>query len=118
MSVAAGVSSVRASFGSRLAELVRPWKRILLAIALLVLVGALFELLPPVLIRWIVDDHLAIGNSDGLLMLALLYLGAMALGQGLSFASGYLAAMVAQRVLSNLRVRLFDHLQRLPASYF
>ncbi|MEA3155242.1 MAG: hypothetical protein QOK44_2831, partial [Betaproteobacteria bacterium] len=50
----------------------------LVVIALLVLTGALFELLPPVLVRWIVDDHLAVGKSNGLLALALLYLGAMA----------------------------------------
>ncbi len=119
MSVAtAGVSAVRESFGSQLAELVRPRQRILVVIALLVLTGALFELLPPVLIRRIVDDHLAVGKSEGLLVLALLYLGAMALGQGLAFVYGYLAAAVAQGVLSNLRVRLFGHLQRLPASYF
>jgi ATP-binding cassette subfamily B protein len=87
-------------------------------IAVLVLAGALVELLPPMLIRWIVDDHLTVGRKEGLLSLAFVYLGAMTLSQGLSFGSGYLAATVAQRVLSNLRVRLFDHLQRLPAAYF
>jgi ABC-type bacteriocin/lantibiotic exporter with double-glycine peptidase domain len=93
MSVAAiGVSAARASFGRQLTELVRSRQRILMIIALLVLIGALFELLPPLLIRWIVDDHLAVGKSEGLLMLALCYLGAMALGQGLAFVYGYLAA--------------------------
>jgi len=110
--------AVRERFGHRLAELVRPKRRILMIIALLVLTGALFELLPPLLIRWIVDDHLAVGKSEGLLVLALLYLGAMALGQSLAFVYGYLAAAAAQGVLSNLRVRLFGHLQRLPASHF
>ena len=110
--------AVRERFGHRLAELVRPKRRILMIIALLVLTGALFELLPPLLIRWIVDDHLAVGKSEGLLVLALFYLGAMALGQSLAFVYGYLAAAVAQGVLSNLRVRLFGHLQRLPASHF
>ncbi len=115
---AAGVRPARERFWRQLAELLRPRQRILVAIALLVLTGAVFELLPPVLIRWIVDDHLAVGRSEGLLVLALWYLAAMALGQGLAFVYGYLAATVAQGVLSNLRVRLFDHLQRLPASYF
>ncbi len=110
--------AVRERFGHRLAGLVRPKRRILMIIALLVLTGALFELLPPLLIRWIVDDHLAVGKSEGLLVLALLYLGAMALGQSLAFVYGYLAAAAAQGVLSNLRVRLFGHLQRLPASHF
>src|SRR5690349_23207719 len=90
----------------------------LVVIGVLVLAGALFELLPPVLIRWIVDDHLAIGKREGLLSLALVYLGAMAMGQCLAFVYGYLAATLAQGVLRDLRVRLFDHLQSLPASYF
>jgi ATP-binding cassette subfamily B multidrug efflux pump len=115
---AAGVPRPRARLGRRVADLARPWQRMLAVIALLVLGGALFELLPPLLVRWIVDDHLAAGKADGLLLLALLYLGAAALSQGLAFAYGYLAASVAQGILSRLRVRLFAHLQRLPAAYF
>jgi len=119
MSVAAvSVSPPRAAPGRQLARLVRPWQRTLMIITLLVLGGALFELVPPLLIRSIVDDHLALGRSEGLLVLALLYLGATALGQSLAFVYGYLAATVAQGVLSDLRVRLFAHLQRLPADYF
>ena len=115
---AAGVARPRIRLGKRVADLARPWQRMLAVIALLVLGGALFELLPPVLVRWIVDDHLAVRKADGLLLLALLYLGAAALSQGLAFAYGYLAASVAQGILSELRVRLFAHLQRLPAAYF
>ena len=119
MSVAtADVFPPRAAPGSQLTRLVRPWRRTLTVITLLVIGGALFELVPPLLIRSIVDDHLAAGKSEGLLVLALLYLGATALGQSLAFVYGYLAATVAQGVLSDLRVRLFAHLQRLPADYF
>jgi len=111
-------ATARARFWRQLGALLHPSRRMLMVITLLVLTGALFELLPPVLIRWIVDDHLALGKREGLLTLALFYLGAITLGQGLAFVYGYLAASVAQGVLSDLRVTLFDHLQRLPASYF
>jgi len=120
MSVAATTQAAGTTerLGNRLAGLVRPRRHLLALIALLVLAAALFELLPPMLIRWIVDDHLAIGKAEGLLALAFLYLGATAFGQGLAFVYGYLAASVAQGVLSGLRVQLFGHLQRLPAGYF
>ncbi len=119
MSAAAmAAPTARAPFVRQLAGLLRARRRNLMFIALLVLAGALFELLPPVLIRWIVDDHLAAGKREGLLALGFFYLAAITLGQGLAFVYGYLAASVAQGVLSDLRVRLFDHLQRLPASYF
>lgn len=117
MSVAAARGPA-APLRAHLAALVRPSRRRLGAIALLVLAAAVFELLPPMLMRSIVDDHLTAGRSDGLLVLALVYLAAMSLGQALTFAYGYLAAAVAQGVSSRLRVRLFAHVQRLPASWF
>src|SRR5215468_2698046 len=81
----------------------------------LVLAAAAVELVPPLVIRNIIDRHLTAGRSGGLAALAGLYLAAV---QGLTFLSGYFAATIAQRVLSDLRTRLFAHVQRLPASYF
>jgi ATP-binding cassette subfamily B protein len=115
---AASVAIGRMSPGRQLADLAGPWRRKLLVIATLVLGAAACELVPPMLIRRIIDDHLAIGTSEGLVVLAVLYLTATALGNALTFAYGYLAASVAQGLLASLRVRVFAHLQRLPASYF
>jgi len=87
-------------------------------IGLLVLAAAVFELAPPLIMRAIVDRHFTVGNADGLLTLALLYLLAVAAMQAVTFLYGYLAATGAQRMLSDLRIRLFAHLQRLSTSYF
>jgi ATP-binding cassette subfamily B multidrug efflux pump len=69
--VGAADSAARNGFGRQLADLLRPTRRRLIVIAVLVLIGALCELMPPVLIRWIIDDHLAVGRSEGLFVLAL-----------------------------------------------
>ena len=90
----------------------------LVAVGLLVLAAALIELLPPLVIRDIVDRHLTTGDRAGLPRLAALYLAGIAGVQVMTFSYGYLAATVAQRVLSDLRTRLFAHVQQLPASYF
>ena len=87
-------------------------------VGLLVLAAAAFELAPPLIIRTIVDRHLTVANSQGLLRLALLYLLTVAAMHALTFLYGYLAATGAQGMLSALRTRLFAHLQRLPTSYF
>lgn len=86
-------------------------------VGLLVLAAAAVELVPPLIVRQVVDRHLTVGRSEGLLALALLYLAGVAALQGLTFLYGYLAAAIAQRVLSDLRARLFAHLQRLPTGY-
>jgi ATP-binding cassette subfamily B protein len=106
------------SLGGNLVRLVEPWRARAIMVALCVLGAAGLELAPPFIIRTIVDDHLMVGRHSGLLVLASLYLAASAAVQGMTFLYSYLAATIAQGVLSSLRVRLFAHLHRLPASYF
>ena len=89
-----------------------------IVIGILVIAAAAAELVPPLVIRDIVDRHLTVGRADSLAWLALLYLLGVGAMQAMTFLYGYLAAAVAQGVLSDLRTRLFAHLQRLPASYF
>jgi ATP-binding cassette subfamily B protein len=66
----------------------------------------------------IVDDYLAAGVQDGILAMALAYLGAVAVAQGVDFVAYYLTASLAQGALCDLRIALFAHLQRLPLSYY
>jgi ATP-binding cassette subfamily B protein len=82
-----------------------------------VLITESFAVLPSLLMQRIIDDHLVPGVQEGILLLALLYLGATAAARGLDFVVTYLTARVAQGALRALRVRLFAHLQRLPMRY-
>ena len=100
------------SLAGNMASLLRPWRVRVTGVALFVLAAASFELVPPFIVRVIVDGHLVVGRSTGLLLLAVLYLGASAAVQVMTFLYSYLAATVAQSVLSDLRVRVFAHLQR------
>lgn len=98
--------------------IVRPWRRLLALVVTSVLLGAVLELVPPLVIRQVVDEHVSLGRSEGLLFLAGLYLGATVLVQAMSFVTDYVTAFVAQGALHKLRMRLFAHLQRLPLGYF
>src|SRR4029453_3453312 len=85
--------------------LVLPWRARLAVVALLVLAAAVLELVQPLVVRVLVDDHLLPARSSGILPLAILYLAASADVQAMTFLYGYLAATIAQGVLSRLRVR-------------
>ena len=99
-------------------DMLQPWHRWLTLVGVTVFLGAVLELVPPLLVKQIVDAHLALGRSEGLLWIAVLYLGATAAVQGMGFLTEYLTAIIAQGVLHRLRVRLFAHLQTLPLSYY
>jgi ATP-binding cassette subfamily B protein len=98
--------------------MLKPWRWSLTLVGVSVLLGAVLELVPPLLVKQIVDEHLKLGRSEGLLWIAALYLGATAAVQGMGFLTEYLTAIIAQGVLHRLRVRLFAHLQALPLSYY
>src|SRR5262245_57173770 len=95
-----------------------PWPWLLTLVGVSVGLRAVLELVPPLLIKQLVDAHLKLGRSEGLLWIAVLYLGATAAVQAMGFLTEYLAAIIAQGVLRQLRVRLFTHLQTLPMSYY
>jgi ATP-binding cassette subfamily B multidrug efflux pump len=106
-----------AQLGWQLLELVRPWWPTVVLVGVCVLVAALVELVPPLVVRHIIDDNLLVSRTDGLAGAAVLYLAAITAAATLTAASSYLAAAVAQRSLAGLRVRLFSHLLALPTGY-
>jgi ATP-binding cassette subfamily B multidrug efflux pump len=108
----------RASAWAQLAPLLRPWRGALALAMLGVLLAKALELVPALLIQRIVDDHLAIRQADGLLALALLYLGTTVGAQILSAGAVYLTAVAAQSALHAVRMRLVEHLQHLPLRYY
>ena len=79
--------------------------------------GACLALLPPFILRRLIDDHLSVGRGEGIFILALAYLGATAAVHLTNFITAYIASIAAQGALRRLRVRLFDHLQKLPMAY-
>jgi len=102
----------------RVARILKPWRWWLAAILATMLAGSVLGLIPPLVVKWLIDRHLEVGRSEGIALLAVAYLGARAAMAGFGFATTYLAAATAQRALHRLRVSLFDHLQRLPMPFY
>ena len=102
----------------QVAGLLAPRKSLLLLIVGLVVTSASLELAPPLILRSLVDDYLLVGQTDGLIWLATLFLVAMAAVEATRALAGYLTGVAAQGTLHDLRVRLFAHLQSLPIRWF
>lgn len=95
-----------------------PWKWHLIGAATSVAAGAALALLPPLVLRRLIDDNLSQGRAEGLFGLALLYLGATISVHVTTFATSYTTSVAAQGALRRLRVHLFEHLLALPISYY
>jgi subfamily B ATP-binding cassette protein MsbA len=102
----------------RLVLSLRPYWRTLVLIAVILLVQAGAELLPPLFQKQIIDG--VIGKRD-LSQLGLL-LGGMVLTyavlRGINIADQYMRHALGERFILDLRVRLYAYLQRLSLSFF
>ncbi len=81
-------------------------------------VAALLQIGNALLLRYLVDDVLALKSFGRALLMVSLGFVALALGEGsLSFLSGKLSAQTAEGVARRLRNYLYDHIQRMPFTY-
>lgn len=72
----------------------------------------------PLLVRAAIDNQIAVGRTDRLAMLTLLFVGTLVIGFLLSYVQGMLMANVGQHVVLDLRIELFGHLQRMSIAFF
>ncbi len=107
-------NTLRSTTRSQLLGILAPRRLQVMFIGLTILVGAGLELVPPLVLKQIVDNHLTPQNPNGIWLLAFVYLASVAGVQAMSFLTNYLTAYTAQGALYDLRVRLYRHLQRLP----
>ncbi len=102
---------------ARLMRYLKPyWRQMALAF-LAMFASSGLALLTPYLIKLTIDEHIAVGDLQGLTWIALATALAF-VGSFLATAGQqYLLSWVGQRVLGNLRAALFRHLQALPLGY-
>ena len=107
----------RATLG-RIFSFLRPYRRQALLVLGSIVLAALCGALPPLFLKRIVDQAIPQRQLTLLFMLC----GGMALGPLLAgllgVAQRYLAAFIAERVMFDLRVQLFRHVQRQSLNYF
>ena len=102
----------------RLFSYLKPYWKQLILIAVLLLLWTGLELLPPLFQRAIVDGVIGKADTSRLVPLVLGMLGAYAALQLVSAADLYLRHALGERFILDLRVSLYDYLQRLALSYF
>ena len=103
---------------STLARLTAPYRlRTSLAVASLV-AATLTALAPPFLAKLAIDDGISEGDLGHLTVIVVLFVAAGLANLGTSAAQTYFTGWTGERVLADLRNKLFGHLQRLSLGYF
>jgi len=92
-------------------------RRLLIGVPLL-LVNRLSSIVLPGTTKYVIDDAIGKGRLDLLWKLAAIAALAAALGSITDYALAQILGMAAQRSITNLRMKIQQHVQRLPVRYF
>ncbi len=85
---------------------------------LLVLVAAGAQIAGPYLTRIAIDDHIAVGDTEGLIRILGLYALMLGVGFVAAYGQAWIVNLFGQRVMRDIRRDVFDHIQRLHAGWF
>jgi ABC-type multidrug transport system fused ATPase/permease subunit len=109
---------VRSTRLRHLFSLLRPYRgRVtLMFVALLLATGA--ALAPPYLAGRAIDAGIRDGDTDALTVILIVFVVAALVNWAASYVQTYLINWVGQRALQDLRIELFEHLQRLSIGFY
>ena len=97
----------------RLFAFVRPYRRRLAVMLVAVVLGSILSLAGPYALQFLIDAVFSRNDAALLNRITLILIGIFALQSVVYFVRGYLLATIGERVLADMRVTLFEHLQRL-----
>ncbi len=102
----------------RLGVLLRPYRGRTIAMFIALIAATLASLAPGPLVKHAIDDGIRAGNLGVLyLVVGLFVVSALLVWLGTAVQT-YLVSWVGQRVLQDLRIQIFDHLQKLPVAFY
>jgi ATP-binding cassette subfamily B multidrug efflux pump len=102
----------------RLLEYLRPyWRQVAIAVVAII-AGAVASLMQPYLIKVAIDRYIAARRLAGLDALAVLYLTVLVVAFTAEFIQTWTMQLTGQRIMFDLRMAIYRHLQRLDLRYY
>jgi ATP-binding cassette subfamily B protein len=102
----------------RMLKYLKPYRwYVAIGIALSIVVSAM-EAVRPYFVKVAVDENIAHGDGHGLLTTTLLFLGLMIVRGIIQYLNTYLTQWIGQRTIFDLRMEIFEHLQRLGLKFY
>ncbi len=96
----------------------RPYRGWLVAYLATIVVSSLLGLLPPLLFRWIIDDAIPSADRTLAVWLTAVTVAAALASAGVGVLQRWGASSIGEGMIHDLRVALFDKVQRMPVAFF
>ena len=95
-----------------------PYKSLLLSTTIMAILLAPLATIRPWLVQKMVDEHIVYSDVEGLLKLSIIFIIVLFLHAFLTYLFTYLSGVLGQAVVRDLRIKIFNHINRFNLSYF
>ena len=102
----------------RLLTYLRPYTRQVAVATAAIVVHSVLELAPPYLVKLVIDSYIPTRDLDGVTLVAMLYLASLAGSFVLDYTQTWLLQWTGQRIMFDLRMQIYRHLQRLDLRFY
>jgi ATP-binding cassette, subfamily B, multidrug efflux pump len=102
----------------RLVAYLRPYKKFVAVALALILIESGLEVTFPWLTKISIDRYIRVGNMSGLAIIAAVYMFLLVVRFCCSTAETYVLQNTGQKIMYDMRMETFRHLQSLPVSFY
>ncbi|MEE8422105.1 MAG: ABC transporter ATP-binding protein [Dehalococcoidia bacterium] len=102
----------------RILRYARPYRKLIVFTLLLVLVSASLSLIPPLLIKQLIDGAIPSGDRTQLVILAAAMIAIPVVTGLVQVAQNWGNTIIGQRMMHDVRRQLYSHVLRMPLSFF
>jgi ATP-binding cassette subfamily B protein len=102
----------------RVGTYIRPYLRPLIAFIVTVILGSIATAVTPLLLRGLIDKAIPHRDRHLVMLIAIGAVGIALFNAAVSLAQRYYSARIGEGLIYDLRVKLFDHVQRMPIAFF
>jgi ATP-binding cassette subfamily B protein len=97
---------------------IRPYRRSAALALFYIVAGSGLSVLPPYLTKVAIDGYIRRGDLSGLNLIAALYVLTLLAVFWLSYGQAWVMNIMGQKIMYDLRMEIFRHLQRLDVAFF
>jgi ATP-binding cassette subfamily B protein len=102
----------------RLITYLRPYKTQVVVATVAIIGHSALELVPPYLVKLVIDGYIPARDMNGLSVIAVLYLATLLGSFVLDYAQTWLLQLTGQRIMFDMRMQIYEHLQQLDLKFY
>ena len=102
----------------RLIGFIKPYRGQFYFLVFLTIGAAVLGPIRPWIIQITIDNHIALGDYQGLVNMTILLFGLLILDAIVQYAHTYLSGLIGQNIIRDIRIKLYHHLLKLRLKFF